>query len=200
MSSKGPPHRDSPDHTRFESTATLLELVRGGDSDARERLVLRYLPVLKRWAHGRLPISARDIVDTDDLVQIALVRALGRVKEFESRHEGAFLAYLRRIVLNSIRDELRRASRRPRSTEFNDDLLNDDTSLLEQDVGRETVLSYEAALLCLPEVQQEAVVMRIEFGFTYPEIAEALGKPSANAARMIVSRALVRLAEALDGA
>jgi RNA polymerase sigma-70 factor (ECF subfamily) len=40
--------------------------------------------------------------------------------------------------------------------------------------------------------------MRIEFGFTFPEIAEALGRPSANAARMTVSRALVRLAEVMD--
>ncbi len=33
------------------------------------------------------------------------------------RHEGAFLAYLRRIVLNAVRDELRRAGRRPPRTD-----------------------------------------------------------------------------------
>ncbi len=41
--------------------------------------------------------------------------------------------------------------------------------------------------------------MRIEFGYTYPEIAEALGRPSANAARMAVSRALLRLGEVIGG-
>jgi DNA-directed RNA polymerase specialized sigma24 family protein len=40
--------------------------------------------------------------------------------------------------------------------------------------------------------------MRVEMGFTYAEIAEALGGPSANAARMLVTRALVRMAEAMD--
>jgi len=32
----------------------------------------------------------------------------------------------------------------------------------------------------------------------FEEIAEATGKPSANAARMAVSRAILRLAEAMD--
>jgi hypothetical protein len=39
------------------------------------------------------------------------------------------------------------------------------------------------------------VVARVEMGSTYLEIAEALGKPSTDAARMAVSRALIRLAE-----
>jgi hypothetical protein len=43
-----------------------------------------------------------------------------------------------------------------------------------------------------------AVILRIEFGFGYQQIAEAVGSPSANAAQMTVSRALVRLAEALE--
>jgi RNA polymerase sigma-70 factor (ECF subfamily) len=187
------------DPTDSESTARLLEQVREGDGDARERLVSRYLPVLQRWAHGRLPLSARSMVDTDDLVQVALIKALDRVKGFEPKWEGAFLAYLRRIVLNSIRDELRRAARRPGRYASKHEQELDDPSLLEQAIGRELVLAYEAALGALPELQQEAVVMRIEFGFTFPEIAEALGKPSANAARMVVARALVRLAEVMNG-
>jgi hypothetical protein len=38
-------------------------------------------------------------------------------------------------------------------------------------------------------------VARVELDGTYEELAEVLGKPSADAARMTVSRALVRLAE-----
>ncbi|HVS66350.1 MAG TPA: hypothetical protein VMT85_22925 [Thermoanaerobaculia bacterium] len=48
-----------------ESTATLLGKARAGDEDARERLIRRYLPVLRQWARGRLPGYARDAVDTD---------------------------------------------------------------------------------------------------------------------------------------
>jgi RNA polymerase sigma-70 factor (ECF subfamily) len=58
---------------------------------------------------------------------------------------------------------------------------------------------YEEALGALDERQREAVILRIEFGYSHEEVAEALGAPSANAARMIVTRALVRLSELLDG-
>lgn len=159
----------------------------------------RMLPRVRRWAHGRLPRSARDLADTDDLVQLSLLRALEHVREFEPRHEGAFLAYLRRIVLNAVRDELRRAGRRPVRTDLGDTLAQPGPSLVEQAIGRELVESYEAALATLPDEQREAVIMRIEFGYTYPEIAEALDKPSANAARMSVSRALLRLGEVIGG-
>ena len=39
------------------------------------------------------------------------------------------------------------------------------------------------------------IIGRVELGLTYSEIAAAAGKPSANAARMAVTRALIRLAE-----
>lgn len=189
----------APEDYSVESTAALLEHVRAGDEAARERLVRRYLPALRRWAHGRLPTPARGMVDTDDLVQVALLRALHRVESFEPQRAGAFLAYLRRILLNSIRDELRRAARRPRPEALPEELMDRAPSLVEQAIGREAVEAYEAGLARLPESQQEVVILRIEFGFTYLEIAEAVGSPSANAARMTVSRALLRLAEVMDG-
>ena len=173
--------------------------MRDGDGDARDRLLSRYLPALRRWAHGRLPNRARGMVDTDDLVQVSLLRALDHVTRFEPRHEGAFLAYLRRIVLNAIRDEIRRSARRPGADELSEELADGTPSPVERAVGREVVEAYETALARLGEVQQEAVIMRVEMGFSYQEIAAALGRPSANAARMTVSRALLRLAEEMDG-
>ena len=188
-----------PENDDGRSTTVLLDRARHGDDLARDELVRRLLPRLRRWAHGRLPQSARDIADTDDLVQVSLMRALDHLEDFEPQHEGAFLAYLRRIVLNAVRDELRRAGRRPFRTDLGDSLPQPGPSLVEQAIGRELVEAYEAALATLPEEQREAVIMRIEFGYTYPEIAEALGRPSANAARMAVSRALLRLGEVMSG-
>ena len=57
---------------------------------------------------------------------------------------------------------------------------------------------YEQALQKLRPEQQEAVMLRMELGFTYPEIAAALGSPTPNAARMMVTRGLLRLAEVMD--
>lgn len=181
----------------LESTATLLELVRAGDDEARERLVRRYLPGLTRWAHGRLPGRARGMVDTDDLVQVALLRALRKVESFEPQHAGSFLAYLRRTLLNSMTDEIRRADRRPAAEPLGEDLVDGSPSIIERTIGREAVAAYEAALGKLPGPAQEAVILRIELGFSYPEVAEATGSPSANAARMMVSRALLALAEVM---
>ncbi len=183
----------------LQPTAVLIERIRRGDGSARDELVHRYLAVLRRWAHGRLPARARDATDTDDLVQVALLRALGRIEAFEYEREGAFLAYLRRIVLNAIRDELRRAARRPGHEPVPEELASSDPSLLDQAIGREAMDRYETALASLPEEKQEAVMLRIEFGMSYPEIASAVGCPSANAARMMVVRAIAQLAEALDG-
>jgi RNA polymerase sigma-70 factor (ECF subfamily) len=40
--------------------------------------------------------------------------------------------------------------------------------------------------------------MRLEFGYSYPQVAEAMGRSHPNAARMLVARALVQLAEEMD--
>jgi RNA polymerase sigma-70 factor (ECF subfamily) len=71
-------------------------------------------------------------------------------------------------------------------------------TLLDEIIGRETIEAYEAALAALPETHQEAVILRLEFGYSYPQIAEATGSPSSNAARMTVSRALLRLSEEME--
>ncbi len=184
---------------RLESTATLLALARGGDRAARDRLAARYLPILRRVAHGRLPSGARGMADTDDLVQVTLIRALNRVESFESRGEGAFLAYLRRILLNQIRDLTRRAATRPAQIALDADQASRDPSPLENAIGAERLDRYEEALEALSERDRQAVILRLEMGFTYAEIAEALGVASPNAVRMAVVRALARMSARIAG-
>jgi RNA polymerase sigma-70 factor, ECF subfamily len=181
-----------------ESTASLLIKVQSGDDAARERLVARYLPILLRWAHGRLPVRARGMVDTNDLVQVTLLKALERVKDFESRGEGAFLAYLRRILQSRIIDQLRAAERKPEHEEPGEYIQDGGRSPLEEAVGAEILEAYERGLSQLSEREAEAVVLRLELGFTHEQVAEAIGSPSSDAARMLVTRALVRLAEVMD--
>jgi RNA polymerase sigma-70 factor (ECF subfamily) len=180
----------------LDRTAELLTRIRAGDDRARDLLVQRHLPRLRRWAHGRLPLRARDLGDTEDLVQNTLIRALTHVKAFESRREGAFLAYLRRILLNQMRDAIRRVDRRGEREELSDSLR--DPALVSNQVGADTLWSYEQALSHLPEVQQQAVVLRVEFHYSWEEVAEAIASPSANAARMMVSRALLQLADLMQ--
>jgi len=178
----------------LESTSELLTRAHEGDPSAREALAARYLPALRRFAHGRLPNRARSAFDTDDLVQVTITRALNRLNSFESRQQGSLLAYLRQIVLNRVKDEVRRVARRPEGEELAEDLPDPSPGPVEEVMGREALARYEQALAELPPDCQEAIMLRVEMGCSYAEIAEALGRPSANAARLHTARALLKLA------
>ena len=181
-----------------ENTAVLLARVRAGDTAARDLLFARVLPVLRRWAHHRLPQRARGPRDTDDLVQDTLLRAFRRLDQFEQRGEGAFLAYLRQILLNVVRDEIRRAAVRPQGEALDERVPDRAPSVAEQAIGAQQLERFERALARLTEEQQQAVILRVEFGYSHEQVAEAMGKRTPDAARMVVARALVQLAKVID--
>ncbi len=186
--------------SELESTFLLIEQIRAGDKSALDRLLRRFLPLLTRWASGRLPRGARDLSDTEDLVQETIISALRHIDHIEIRGEGALQAYLRRAVLNRIRDELRRHGRRGPAETLDENVRAKEDSPLEIAIGNEALERYEAALARLNAGDREAVIARIELGQTYAEIASALGKPSTEAARMAVNRALARLARLMTPA
>lgn len=174
----------------LDSTLTLLERAREGDRAALERIAGRYLPELTRFAHGRLPAAARGMGDTGDLVQVAVVRMLGQIGRFKPGFRGSLGAYLRCIVLNLIRDAIRRLHRRPVTETLSPDLPAPDADPLQGMIRNENLERYEAALAGLPGDWRTAFVMRFEMGMSYREIAEDLGRPSEDAARKLVQRAL----------
>lgn len=192
-------HHPVPDETPPSATAILLTRARGGDVIAREELFQRFVPILRRWAHRRLPVGARDLNDTMDLVQITVLRALNRLEQFEARGEGAFLAYLRQILLNVVRDETRRATRHGVHETLDETLAAPDASVVERVIGAEQMERYQQGLELLAEEQRQAVLLRLEFNYSYEQIAEAIGRPSPDAARMMVVRAIAALAEIIDG-
>jgi RNA polymerase sigma-70 factor (ECF subfamily) len=183
-----------------EATIDLLARAKRGDRSALELLLERCIPALRRWAHARLPQSARSMVDTADMVQDTVIAALRRLDVFEARHEGALQAYLRTAVMNRIRDMIRQRDRRPLQGELPEDLLDDATSPLEQLIGAQNVSFYEAALGRLRSSDREAIVGRIEMQYSYEELATVLNKPTANAARVAVARALKRLVDEMRNA
>lgn len=190
------PAEEVPLHLR--STTELLVCARDGNDGAAELLFRRTVPGLARWARGRLPTYARELCDTEDIVQDTVINALRRWDGFEVRHPGSWIAYLRQALLNRIRDEVRRARRRPIAVEFIDDRPDDTASPLERVITRVDLERYEAALLRLRPDDRVAILFRIEHNYTYEELALALGKPTPNAARVAVRRALMRLAEEMS--
>lgn len=183
--------------TALQNTTQLLRQYRDGDQRARDQLIERYMPLISSWAHGRLPTYGRDLSDTDDLVQITFIRALGRLSEFESERPGAFLYYLRTILMNAVRDELRRRKVRPNTQSMLETMPSNQISLVEQILGNETLEAYEQALSKLPHDKRIAVIMRLEFEMSYQEIADELGERSANSTRMMIARAVNDVGEAM---
>ena len=178
-----------------DSTASLLERARAGDRQALDALFARCLPVLRRWARGRLPQWARDVTDTQDVVQDVLVQTFKNMETFEARGEGALHAYLRQAVMNRIRDQIRRMDRRPEATELDTQAEDHAPSPLEQSIGRQAVERYEAALARLSDADRELIIASVELGHSAEQLAEATGRASPEAARKAARRAVLKLAE-----
>jgi RNA polymerase sigma factor (sigma-70 family) len=189
-----------PSPSDLASTTDLLRRARGGDAQALDDLLRRHQGPLRRWARGRLPRWTRDLRDTEDLVQETLVQTLRHIDDFEPRHEGALQAYLRQALINRVRDEVRRVGRYPKPAELDDHDEHADpaASPLEEAIGREALERYESALQRLRPEEREVIIARVEMQQSYAQIAAAHGKASPDAARMAVTRALVRLAEEMD--
>jgi RNA polymerase sigma-70 factor, ECF subfamily len=175
------------------SSLSLVLRARDGDDAAREELCARYLPRLRRWAHGRLPVAARDHLDTEDIVQDTLMQSVRRLDQFLPQHEHAFCAYVCETLRNRLRDAVRRAAARPSGAPMSSQEPTPEPSPLEQAVGHQTLARYEAALQRLRPSDRELVVARVELGLGYDEIADLTAKSSIASARVAVSRALVRL-------
>jgi RNA polymerase sigma-70 factor (ECF subfamily) len=191
---------DGPDTPEAETTVQLLERARQGDAAALDEVFARAIPLLTRWARGRLPRWAREMVDTDDLVQETVISTLKRLDVFEYRVDAALQGYLRQAVMNRIRNEIRRATRHTAPETLDSGAVDAGLSPLEELIGKQTVERYEQALASLEPAEREAIIGRVELGLSYSELATAMGRPSADAARMAVSRALLKLARALDPA
>src|SRR5258705_8146099 len=144
MRKRDAPHGAGSDNTH--TTAQLLLKARDGDLVARDELFDRHRPELAHWAHGRLPRGSRDVRDTDDLVQDALVRALVRLQHFEPGREGSFLAYLCHILNNLVRDEMRAARRRPGHDQLADDIAAKGETPEEQLKASEALERYRKAM------------------------------------------------------
>jgi RNA polymerase sigma-70 factor (ECF subfamily) len=173
----------------------LLTRARSGDGRALEHLFARYLPRLYRLAHGRIPPWARNSIDTGDLVQDTMLKTYRHLGAFESQYEGALIGYLRHSLLNRIRTQFRHTSRHPSPVQLKEHHADTGASPLESIIGDEQRHRYAAALRRLKAPDRHAVVGRVELGYSYEQLALVLKKPTAEAARVAVRRALLRLGE-----
>lgn len=175
-------------------TSTLLERIRGGESEAYNELFDRYRSRLDVFLRSRLPPSARHLLETQDLVQEVCIRTLPNLERFDYRGIGSFWAYLRKIALNHAAEVWRKYASKLAEERLNQESWRapaaDDAPPLAGLLAREEFETFEGVLHRLSEKKRYALLMRIELGLDFKTISSECDYPSANAARMDVTRTI----------
>ena len=199
MTTPGPTPKRTPVPAAAESSFELVRRACGGDREAENAVCARYLPRLHVWARGRLPRGARPALDTGDVVQDVLIRAIRSFPSFEPQHQGSFPAYLRTILANRLNDLARVDQRRPPPDPLDTgvDPTSPEDSPFDLAVTRENRDRFDTAMQQLAPPDQELIFLRLELGCGYEEVAEILGRDSVGAVRMACRRAMLRLAAAV---
>ena len=156
----------------------------------RERFEAEALPQLKRL-YGTAYRMTRNAADAEDLVQETLYRAF---RSFDRFQAGTNIRAWLHTILQRVRtDALRRAGRRPRTEELDEEGVPAVPAPQEALVwGSEEV---ESALGRVPEVFRVALLLRDVEEMSYAEIAAALQVPQGTVmSRIHRGRALLRAA------
>jgi RNA polymerase sigma-70 factor (ECF subfamily) len=135
--------------------------------ELREQIV-GLLPRLRRFAR----ILARDPHDADDLVQIAIERALARSEQL--RPDSRLSSWMFGILRNAWIDEARTRGRRDRI--FVHEALGENVGDAASEANTD-ILSVQDAMARLPEEQRVAVGLVLVEGLSYKEAAEITGVP-----------------------
>jgi RNA polymerase sigma-70 factor (ECF subfamily) len=182
----------------------LLELATSGDQDARGRLLDHFRPQLCQWARRRIEGKIRARVDESDIAQQSCLSALRDFDRFEGSQLPEFIAWLRQIHEQNVRDVVRDHAvyeKRAVSRETDDRDAAEAARTGLASPSRQAMLGERAAkiaraLQTLPEAQRETVRLRHLEGCSLAEIAERLGRTEAAAAGLL-KRGLAKLREKL---
>lgn len=193
----------------IRTTLTLVRKAKTGEGAALNLLFDRYIPRVLRIVRMRLGPGLRGRMESMDVVQEVMIRAIKAFDQFEAKDEAAFLHWISKLVQNEIRDlaDYHKAGKRNVGKEVaSRDESTGPRSVLSQIPAdslykpsfqlrlKEDVLQLEAALDQLPEKQREVIIMRQYEGMSFKDIGEKIGC-SEDAARMQFARAMDRLTD-----
>jgi RNA polymerase sigma-70 factor, ECF subfamily len=130
--------------------------------------IVTLLPRLRRFARN----LTRNPHDADDVVQIAVERALLRLDQW--RRDARLDSWMFKIVRNAWIDELRSRGRRGKIFLTEEAGHNVGIESIENEATR---MSVQAAMARLPEDQRVAVSLVLVEGLPYKEAAEVLEVP-----------------------
>lgn len=178
------------EHLDRRSDEVLLDRARSGDFHARELLLARYQPSIRRFFANEVPPD-----QVDDLVQQTLLWSFSALDRFEGR--SSFRTYVfmaaRRVLSSSTRNRLRGRLPPEDPTERHQGLLPGPEEALAEAAERSALA---AALRQLSHEHQRIIFLRYFEELSSTEIASALDIPE-GAARSRMRRAMAYLRESL---
>ena len=157
--------RQRPPSASAEETA-LIRAAQRGDRAAFAQLVERYWTRLYRWLYH----LAHDRHQAEDLAQEAFLKALGNLGRFEAGTN--FRAWLFRIAHNLFANQVRASSRRRAA--LPDDLPDPEQGPEDLACSRETLAELGRAVERLPTEWKAALLLRVEEGLSFRQIAGVL--------------------------
>ena len=194
-----------------QSDTELIMLAVQGHEASLTELLERHGPTVR----GRLAASIgqhwKSSLDEDDVLQVTYLEVFLRIRSFEDRGEGSFLAWISRIADNNLRDAIRgleRAKRpdprrrvQPRSPEDSYTglvgLLGVTYTTPSVNAARgEMITEMDRALSMLPGDYERVIRLYDLEGKGIEAVAEELGRTT-GAVYMLRARAHERLAEQL---
>jgi RNA polymerase sigma-70 factor (ECF subfamily) len=194
----------------------LVESAAAGDAAAREALLQRHLAELNAYVRLRVGPGIRSRESSLDIAQSVCREVLGDLDRFEYRGANSFRNWLLLRAEHKIRDRGRFWSREKRAAALEVPIHgghgrpageDDEQGVLEQlrclftpsrdAVAREELEELERAFARLPEDYRRVIVLSRVLGLAHEEIAREMER-SPNATRTLLSRALARLAVAME--
>jgi RNA polymerase sigma-70 factor (ECF subfamily) len=194
-----------------DSTETqhLLEQARAGLVEARDALLERHRPYLRRLVEARLDPKIQARVDPSDVVQEAQMEANRRLNDYLKAPSLPFRLWVRQIAYDRLLMLRRHHLGAARRTVDREIPLSDQSSLhlagqiladsptpSQQLVQQELARRVQQAVGRLPEGEREVLIMRNLEGLSNRETAQVLQIDPATASRRF-GRALIRLREIL---
>jgi RNA polymerase sigma-70 factor (ECF subfamily) len=201
-----------PVSTAENAPEVLLTQARAGDGAALGRLLELYRNYLRLQARALIGAGLRVRLDPSDLVQETFLEAHRDFARFAGQTEGEVVAWLRRILVHNLADQVKRHRARGRDYRRQESLEAklERSSLDVQEalaVGlstpsvrarrREQAVVLADALAELPEDYREVIVLRHVERLKFDEIAARMGR-SSGAVRMLWTRALEKLHRLLE--
>ncbi|HXG10700.1 MAG TPA: sigma-70 family RNA polymerase sigma factor [Gemmataceae bacterium] len=179
------------------------------DTAKPEQVLERFRPYLHFLVRRSLDDRLKGKLDASGIIQQTLWEAYRGWKDFRGRGEVELAAWLRRILVRNLIDEVRKLAAGKRdlarersleaaveqsSTQLADWLARDQSSPSQQAVRHEQMLELAAALAQLPEDQRTAVELHHLKGYSLAEVGRHMGR-SKEAVAGLLFRGMKRLRE-----